>query len=346
MNAPFPRLIRGRSPVVGALLLSMIALACGTENPGDQSSTGGAPSVGDASGGAPSATGGTSPGGGGTASSGGQSSGAGGAIGDGGAGTGGAMNTGGSSAGGTMNSGGGTGDGGNGSGGQSGAYQPCPESGDCKILPLGDSITWGVGDEPNGGYRGPLFAHFVADGKKATFTGSGQNGPSMVSGVAFPKRNEGHSGWGIAQVTEWSGGNAGIAQQIPSPAFDTNSGGIPNIILLHIGTNDANEFTANVMEADLNKLLDKIVAGAPDALIVLAKIIPMGWTNQELTNYNAKLAGIVSARADEGQHIVLVDLNTGFNTESMLVSDDLHPNSTGFKFMADKWYEVISPFLH
>ena len=54
---------------------------------------------------------------------------------------------------------------------------------------------------------------------------------------------------------------------------------MPHIILLHIGTNDANEFTADVIEADLNTLLDELVAGAPDALIVLAKIIPLGWNN-------------------------------------------------------------------
>ena len=50
-----------------------------------------------------------------------------------------------------------------GAGGSSGGYQPCPTDGSpCKILPLGDSITWGVSDEGNAGYRGPLFALAVA----------------------------------------------------------------------------------------------------------------------------------------------------------------------------------------
>jgi lysophospholipase L1-like esterase len=248
-------------------------------------------------------------------------------------------------AGGTATSGGAPGSAGSPSGGDSAAYEPCPTSGDCRIMPLGDSITWGVGDEGNAGYRGPLFAHILADGKKATFTGSGQNGPSTVSGVPFPQRNEGHPGWGIARVTTWSNGNAGIAQQIPSPAFDSPSGGVPHIILLHIGTNDANQFTADVMESDLNTLLDKLVAGAPEALIVLAKIIPPGWYNQQLTNYNAKLAGIVDVRAAAGEHIVLADLNSDFDTKTMLGSDSLHPNTAGYEFMAKKWYAIISPYL-
>lgn len=309
------------------LLLSTVALACGSEafdgpngsdgSGGETSGSGGSSGVG---------TGGTSASGGDTAAGGSPSGGQ-------------------DGAGGTVNTGGTAGSGGSGSGGGANAYEPCPATGDCKILPLGDSITWGVGDEANGGYRGPLFEHFVADDKQATFTGSGQNGPSMVSGVTFPKRNEGHSGWGIARVTTWSGGNAGIATRIPSPAFDSGSGGAPHIILLHIGTNDANQFTADVMEGDLNILLDKLVAGAPDALIVLAKIIPLGWNNAALTTYNSKLAGIVETRAEAGEHIVFADLNTGFDTNTMLDADDIHPNAAGYQFMADRWYGVLEPFL-
>ncbi len=298
------------------------ALACGGAGPADADGSAGAFTGGQSSGGQ-SGDGKNS---GGQNSSGGSDSASGGS-------------------GGTVTSGGSSGSGGSASGGTSGGYEPCPTSGDCRIMPLGDSITWGVGDEGNAGYRGPLFAHILADGKKATFTGSGQNGPSMVSGVAFPKRNEGHPGWGIAQVTTWSNGNAGIAQQIPSPAFDSSSGGVPHVILLHIGTNDASQFTADVMESDLNKLLDKLVAGAPEALIVLAKIIPPGWYNQQLTNYNAKLAGIVDLRAAAGEHIVLADLNSDFDTKTMLGSDSLHPNAAGYEFMAKKWYAIIGPYL-
>lgn len=45
------------------------------------------------------------------------------------------------------------------------------------------------------------------------------------------------------------------------------------------------------------------------------------------------------------KHIVLVDMYTGFNTSTMLGSDSIHPNTTGYTFMADHWYSVIGSLL-
>jgi hypothetical protein len=227
------------------------------------------------------------------------------------------------------------------------AYHPCPTDGSpCKIMPYGDSITFGVGDEGNGGYRGPLFAAAVAAGQSITFTGSLSNGPTTVSGQTFPKKNEGHSGWGISQVTPYSGNNAGIATVIPNPGFSSGSGGVPHVILLHIGTNDAGTFTAAQMTSDLSGLLDKIISNAPDAYLVVAQIIPLGYgSNDVIKTYNQSIPGLVKQRADAGKHITSVDMFTGFTTAGMLGSDSIHPNTAGYKFMADHWYAVVGPLL-
>src|SRR5690242_3639035 len=143
--------------------------SAGSSASGGGSGTGGAPGIG----GAPGTGGGSGTGG---------RSGSGGAPADGasvdasqGGSTGGAVGTGG-----RAGVGGSSGSGGNvphdaavvdsGPDAPSAGYQPC-RSNPCKILPLGDSITFGVDDEPNGGYRGPLFADIVAAGQKITFTG-------------------------------------------------------------------------------------------------------------------------------------------------------------------------------
>jgi lysophospholipase L1-like esterase len=202
-----------------------------------------------------------------------------------------------------------------------------------------------VNDEGDGGYRGPLFASAVAAQQKITFTGSLSNGPSTVSGQPFPQKNEGHSGWGISEVTPYSGTNAGIATLIPSPAFDSGSGGVPNIILLHIGTNDSGSFTAAQMTSDLKGLISKLITNAPNALLVVAQIIPLGYgTNDVIKAYNQAIPGIVQQHASDG-HVVLVDMYTGFNASTMLGSDNIHPNTTGYKFMADHWYSVIGSLL-
>jgi lysophospholipase L1-like esterase len=213
-------------------------------------------------------------------------------------------------------------------------------------MPLGDSITWGVGDEGNGGYRGPLFALTVAAGQNITFTGSLSNGPTTVSGQPFPQKNEGHSGWGISQVTPYSGGNAGIATVIPSPGFEASSGGIPHIILLHIGTNDEGSFSAAEMTSDLSGFLDQLIDSAPGAYLVVAQIIPLGYgTNDKIRTYNDSILGLVQERASAGKHITVVDMYTGFNASSMLDSDSIHPNASGYQFMADHWYSVIETLL-
>jgi lysophospholipase L1-like esterase len=289
------------------------------------------------------------PGSGGSSASGGES-GAGGAPGMGGtgggaAGTGGRAGTGGSSGtGGSVPRDAAVAD--SGSDATSAGYQPC-RSNPCKILPLGDSITFGVNDEANGGYRGPLFADVIAAGQKVTFTGSLSNGPTTVLGQPFPQRNEGHSGWGISEITPFSGGNAGIATLVPTPALSTGNGGVPDIVLLHIGTNDATSFPAAQMETDLQGLLDKLFTSAPNALVVLAQIIPLGYdpTNAVIRAYNQALPGIVQARAAAGKHIMLVDMNTGFSVTTMYGADKIHPNTAGYKVIADRWYAAIATLL-
>jgi hypothetical protein len=315
--------------------------AAGTTGTAGAAGAGG--SGGHAGGGGTTSNGGSGPAGttgaGGRGGAGGSTAGRGGSGGSGGAGGLGTGARGG--AGGNTSGAGGSG----GSAGAAGGYQACP-SNPCKVLPLGDSITYGVNDEGNGGYRGPLFAAAIAAGQQLTFTGSLSNGPTTVSGQTFPKKNEGHSGWGISEVTPYSGGNAGIATVIPSPAFSSSSGGTPDIILLHIGTNDEGSFPASQMTSDLSGLLDKIITNAPSALVVVAQIIPLGYgTNDVIKAYNQAIPGLVQQRAAAGKHIVLVDMYTGFTPSSMLGSDNIHPNSTGYKFMADRWYSIIGPLL-
>lgn len=45
-------------------------------------------------------------------------------------------------------------------------------------MPLGDSITWGVGSSTGNGYRDPLFSTLGAEGYVPDFVGSGRGGTS------------------------------------------------------------------------------------------------------------------------------------------------------------------------
>ena len=229
-----------------------------------------------------------------------------------------------------------------GGGAGAGAYNPCPTTGSpCKILPFGDSITRGVKSSDDAGYRSQLFKLIVAAKQKVTFTGSLTNGPTTVSGQTFPRMHEGHPGWTIDPGYNMiSSSYGGISSLVPSPALNGN----PNIILLHIGTNDLFARDTANMSTRLEALIDKIAANAPSALIVLAQITPRGTTDAALTTYNSRIPGIVQSHAAKGQHIIGVDMSK-LPVPSDLNSDGTHPNDQGYAYMAGIWYAAIKDLL-
>lgn len=206
-------------------------------------------------------------------------------------------------------------------------FAPCPDTGLCKVLPLGDSITFGIGFD--GGYRVELFRLALADSHDITFTGTqSPNGPSMVDGVAFPRNHEGVSGETIQQ----------IANRVPSPALND----MPHIILLHAGTNDMAQ-NADGADARLGDLLDELIADAPDALVVVSNIIPLSFGGGSVDTFNAAVPGLVEERANAGAHIIFADQFTGFPTSEL--GDGVHPNEQGYSRMAQVWYDAIEPYL-
>lgn len=225
--------------------------------------------------------------------------------------------------------------------GGGGEYNPCPTNDVCKILPFGDSITFGLGYD--GGYRVHLFELAVQDNKNITFVGhstmgdsGGDSGPQTVAGKPFPRANEGHSGWTIS-------GSNGIAKRVPSPALDDD----PHIVLLHIGTNDLYNTMMPTAEMPdrLGQLIDDVIAVVPDSLIVVAKLTPVSnasWT-ATLNTYNAAIPAIVEERAAAGKHVIMADMNTGFATSNL--GDGVHPNEAGYDLMAERWYELIKDYL-
>jgi lysophospholipase L1-like esterase len=215
-------------------------------------------------------------------------------------------------------------------------------------MPLGDSITFGVGSS-GGGYRVDLFRRALADQHDITFVGvvaqggsNTPNGPNMVNGQPFPRNHEGFSGFTI------SGGGAGsLAAQVNNAIAQTD----PNIVLLMIGTNDVN---GNIDLANapnrLGALLDQITNDAPDALLAVAQIIPTmtAQTNTRVQAYNGAIPALVRTRAAAGKHVVLVDMFTPFNSNANfagLMNDNLHPNDTGYVLMAQTWYAAIDDLL-
>jgi lysophospholipase L1-like esterase len=208
---------------------------------------------------------------------------------------------------------------------------PCKAS-PCVILPLGDSITHGLFSSDSAGYRSALFKAAVAANQNITFIGSQSSGPSTVSGKTFPKNHEGHDGITIT----------GIGDYVPpKKAFTTT----PHIVLVHIGTND---MTSNADPTTASKQLDtlvtNLVAGAPDALIVVAKIVPLGYSNTNYTSYIAKIQDVVKTHAGKSENVIMVDMST-LPSSDIRGNGDVHPTDKGYADMGNLWYEAIKGYL-
>jgi lysophospholipase L1-like esterase len=224
-------------------------------------------------------------------------------------------------------------------------YNPCPPKGTpCAVLPLGDSITFGVGSSTYGGYRAPLFHLAVQSAQSITFVGSQTDGPAMVDGLPFPQQSEGHSGFTIAD----GGGRSGITALAGSSVTKYQ----PNIVTLMIGTNDVDIGLdlANA-PARLGALMDIVLAADPKLLLVVAQIVPTtdDGENSLVQAYNAAVPGLVSTRAASGKHVTMVDMYGAFTAHAAYktdyMSDKLHPNDAGYAVMAATWYAKIGPLL-
>jgi lysophospholipase L1-like esterase len=192
-----------------------------------------------------------------------------------------------------------------------------------RVMPLGDSITYGVGSSTGSSYRAALWDRLVRQaGYAVDFVGSQQSG-------SLPDTdNEGHSGWRIDQIAANIDGWLATYQ--------------PDVILLHIGTNDmAQNYQVDTAPQRLGALLDQILADRPTATVVIAKIVPAldATIQSRIATFNAAVPGVVAAR---GSRAKLVDLSVLSTTD---MADTLHPNDNGYARMAVRWYSALESVL-
>lgn len=193
-----------------------------------------------------------------------------------------------------------------------------------RVMPLGDSITDGL--QTLGGYRTDLWQYMTADGRRVDFVGSRSNGPPQLG----DRDEEGHPGWRIHQ----------LAAHVQSWLRTYH----PDVVLLHIGTNDIIQRRAlRNAPARLAALVDLITATAPDAKVYVATLVPLADPagDRLVRRYDAAIPRIVSARAARGGHVHLVDMRTAL-TKADLSTDGVHPSTGGYSKMAARWYAALT----
>ena len=209
-----------------------------------------------------------------------------------------------------------------------------------RILPLGDSITQTRQDYES--YRYPLWKKLIDSGTNFDFIGSetqtygGTRSWSDYNGHSFDQDHEGHSGW--------------RAEQINSSLNGWLSGYTPDIVLIHLGTNDIlDEQSTSSTVTDLMNVIAKLRADNANVSILLAKIIPSSWNTRGGSNIpanpgvialNNELDGLANALSTSASLVAIVDMYDGFSITNNTY-DGTHPNSSGEGVLAQRWFDAM-----
>lgn len=213
--------------------------------------------------------------------------------------------------------------------GQSIANLP-PDPNATRIMPLGDSIT--QADRHHNSYRRPLWLKLRQAGYNVDFVGSTR---SHFGGYApasdFDRDHEGHWGWQVDEffprMKEWT------------------QTAKPDIVLIHLGTNDlAGGQGHGMVIAEISQLVKTMRQVNPRIKILLAQLIPFGRAEQDVEAFNQKMVRFAKDLNTQESPVILVDQFTGFSVATDTY-DGLHPNESGEEKIADRWFQALQSVL-
>jgi len=197
-----------------------------------------------------------------------------------------------------------------------------------KIMPLGDSITESVTTFAS--YRYWLWKSLEQAGYDVDFVGSRTGvllGPPRFED--FDQDHEGHTGFRTDQ----------ILAQVHGWAEDAD----PDIVLIHLGTNDLWQGRApeDVLD-DIRSVIGELRDVNPEVVILLAKIIPS--TAFEVRPLNRGLHRIAVELWRPRSPVHSVDQWYGFKA-SMDTWDGVHPDEDGEKKIAARFFGTLGRYL-
>lgn len=163
-----------------------------------------------------------------------------------------------------------------------------------RVLSLGASIVYGVLSSDGNGFRYGLRNQLAYDGNSVNMIGSAASGTMVDNDV------EGWPGYVIDQVA------AKAELSIPSQ---------PNIVLLHVGTND---MTGNVdignAHVRLSNLIDRLFDAIPGVTIISSTLLPNGdaAAQPRIAIYNSNIPPMIKAHQSAGKKITYVDFSSSW----------------------------------
>ncbi|WP_298529503.1 cellulase family glycosylhydrolase [uncultured Ruminococcus sp.] len=226
------------------------------------------------------------------------------------------------------------------------------KDGAIKIMPIGDSITFGYGH--TGGYR-KFLDYYLKDKGYTKVDMVGPEGSASASfsfngkTVSYDDNHAGYSGYTIKQkypVPSW--GENGLLEKLKDK--NAVASAKPDVVLLIIGTND---MTANrslsECESDLHDLVDYILADMPSGGMVFMGSIPeftaYGGNSDRVKNYNATVKKVAESYQNAGKNVRFADVHGCLNGMNDIDNDQLHPTENGYEKMGKFWAGIVDEYV-
>jgi len=216
------------------------------------------------------------------------------------------------------------------------------------VMPMGDSITRGARGEC--GYRRALSQALAKNPQcSVSFVGSrtGAGNDSNIPISVCAAQNTPHEATSGLRADQ-------LLNLIDGPITNHQ----PDVVLLHIGSNDIFQDRAVVDTlTDIDDLLDRVFINKPDASVVLSDIIP--WSeaspnpisfaplenpNRDMladtTQLATDIALLASARASAGDSVEKANVWKDFDSD-LMTTDGVHPNPVGEAHIANKMLNAL-----
>ncbi len=225
-------------------------------------------------------------------------------------------------------------------------------------LPVGDSITTGVGDGPGtGGYPGRVSNSLVSDSlvNFCNFELVGSNTDSSSVPYAWNFAFAGEtiqrfypSTWDPSGTADLAGGHDVAPQLAPLDVTVT-----PAVVTVMLGRNNITSAAAvPIALANLQHLLEYIFNVAPSTRIGVCQVIPhvSDVENEWTDTFNDGLPAIVAVLQGLGATIRIVNTNTGIawvrsSGPGGDFFDNGHPNTSGYDKLATLFEDELPPFF-
>lgn len=191
-------------------------------------------------------------------------------------------------------------------------------------MPVGGSVTYGVGSSDGNGYRQFLGDMLRADGYQVQFVGSRRSG-SMSNGD-----NEGWRGYRIDQI------DSKARKSVPILA--------PRVFTVNAGSNDCVQaFRMETLGLRMENMLEFLWQINRTSVVILSTLLVNRdeGVNSRVMDANDQFRKLAEIRAREGKKVVLADMNSSRGPQLDDLVDGTHPNDCGYEKMAAIWFDAI-----